>query len=306
MNKINPEKINFNDDNFVIGFSANPTSSKNEKKKQEEIEEGDLIINRAKEQAQDILLDAQKEAQDFLLNAQNQAQAIVEKAQQEADEVLEKAQKEASEIQENAQKEAQELLLSSQNELEQIKIQATKDGYEEGHKDGLDKIQEEMEEKVEAFSKFCAENTEIKNKVLKSTSRDIFEIITNISKKILYKELNAQILDEIIKKTISNLEKKEDVTIIVSEKYAKLLFELQNKSLDKEIEFKPENFRQYNNFNIVFNPKYSEDTIIIENLKERFDASLASQLDIIIRQMYEQTKNGQLDLEQYLDTNETE
>ena len=47
----------------------------------------------------------------------------------------------------------------------------------------------------------------------------------------LIKELDVQTIDKIIKNAINNLEKKENINIILSEKYAKLLFEFQKKSL---------------------------------------------------------------------------
>ena len=309
MNKIKSDNINFDNDNFIINIDINDALQEEpavEQREDEEIQRRNLILNRAKEEAQNIINEAQEKINNTISSSNKKAQEIIYEAKIEAQKIIEDAKKEALNIEENSKKEAQELLLNSEDELEKIRIQATKDGYEDGHKEGLEKIQEEMEEKVEAFSKFCFENTEIKNKVLKSASRDILEIITNISKKILYKELNASILDKIIKETVSKLEKKENVTIIVSEKYAKLLFELQKKSLGDDIEFKFEDFKQYDNFNLIYNPKYSDDTIIVENFKERFDASIKAQLDAIIRDIYEKTKNGQLDLEQYIeDKNET-
>ena len=60
---------------------------------------------------------------------------------------------------------------------------------------------------------------------------DIVGIITQISKKIIQKELNAEILEKIIKKTIFLLEKKENINVILSEKYARLFLEIQNKKL---------------------------------------------------------------------------
>ena len=89
--------------------------------------------------------------------------------------------------------------------------------------------------------------------------------------------------------------------IILSEKYARILFEHQKQSLNEEIEFNFEDFKQYNNFDIVFNPEFDDDTIIIENLKERFDASINSLLDVIIRNIYDNSQNGKIDLEQYED-----
>ena len=167
------------------------------------------------------------------------------------------------------------------------------------HKDGLEKIKEELEDKISDFNKFFASQYELRDKILKSANKDILDLILNISKKVLLSEVNAVILDKIIKNAITLLEKKENINIIVSEKYAKLLFEHQKKSLDDDIEFNFEEFNQYENFNIVFNPDFDDDTIIIENLKERYDASLGAQLDVIIRNIYDNSQNGKLDLEQY-------
>ena len=77
------------------------------------------------------------------------------------------------------------------------------------------------------------------------------------------------------------------------------MYEYQKKSLGQDIEFNFEDFKQYDNFNIVYNPSFDEDTIIVENLKERYDASVNSQLDVIIRNIYDNSQNGKLDLEQY-------
>ncbi|MBR3605200.1 MAG: hypothetical protein IKL52_04145, partial [Candidatus Gastranaerophilales bacterium] len=175
----------------------------------------------------------------------------------------------------------------------------------EGHKDGIEHAQEELEGKIADFDNFCSNQYEIRDKILKSANKDILDLIINISKKILLKELDAQTLDKIIKNAISLLEKKENINIILSEKYAKILYELQQKKLGEEVEFSPENFKQYENFNVVFNPDFSDDTIIVENLKERYDASINSQLDVIIRNIYDNTQNGKLDLEHYIE-DETE
>jgi len=127
----------------------------------------------------------------------------------------------------------------------------------------------------------------------------MLDLILNITKKILLKELDSKTIDKIIKNAITLLEKKENINIILSEKYAKLLFELQKESLSEEIEFNFEDFKQYENFDVVYNPSFDDDTIIVENLKERYDASINSQLDVIVRDIYNNTQNGKLDLENY-------
>ncbi len=292
MNKIKSDKINFNNDDFLVNLNINDFA------KNKPVAYTEPELTEEKGEAEQDKEELQR--QQIIINAQKQAQKIIQEAQLKADEVIKDAQNKAQEIEQASKKEASDLLLNSQNELEQIKIQATRDGYAEGHKDGVQKAQEELEEKIEDFSKFCSINLEIKEKILKSASKDILDIIENISGKILYKEINADVLDKIIQNTVSKLEKKEDITIIVSEKYAKMLFELQNKSLEGDIEFNFSDFKQYKGFNIIYNPSYSDDTIIVENLKERFDSSIKSQIDIIIRDIYEQTKNAQFELDDYI------
>ena len=81
-----------------------------------------------------------------------------------------------------------------------------------------------------------------------------------------------------------------------------MLFELQKKSLNQDIEFDFQDFKQYEGFEIIYNPKFDDDTIILENPKERFDASINAQMDVIIRDIFENTSNGQLEaLDEYIE-----
>lgn len=315
MSKLRLDKINFDDDDFLVEVAndvriekkkSTKTLQENlemQKELQQEVqkakkitEEADLIINRAKDEAQNIIETAQQEAKNIkehtLSQAEEKSAEIIENANLEASKIIEEAKA-------NCEVDIAQLVEKTKQDLEQERIKTIKEAYEEGHKDGLEKIQEELEDKIADFDKFFASQYELRDKILKSANKDILDLILNISKKVLLSEVNAVILDKIIKNAITLLEKKENINIIVSEKYAKLLFEHQKKSLDEDIEFKFEEFNQYENFNIVFNPDFDDDTIIIENLKERYDASLSAQLDVIVRNIYDNSQNGKLDLEQY-------
>ncbi len=315
MSKLKSDKINFDDDDFLVEVVNDNQLEKNksirtlqedfeaQKELQEKVlqakkitDEADLIVNRAKDEAQNLVDTARNEAQEIKEKA-------LSEAEQKRNEIIEEANAEASKIIEEAKASADtnlnDLITKTKEDLEQERIKTIKEAYEEGHKDGLEKIQEEFEDKISDFNKFFASQYELRDKILKSANKDILDLILNISKKVLLSEVNAVILDKIIKNAITLLEKKENINIIVSEKYAKLLFEHQKKSLDDDIEFNFEEFNQYENFNIVFNPDFDDDTIIIENLKERYDASLGAQLDVIIRNIYDNSQNGKLDLEQY-------
>ena len=304
MSKINQNKINYDSDEFVVRVNSSDFDDyKNFTPIEEEPIEEEPQTNEL-ELVQTQYEKEREEARKIIEEANIEKAKIVEDAKIEAQKIIDEANDKAQEIENNSKTQAQELLKNSQDELENIRIQATKDGYADGHNEGVEKAQEELVEKIEDFNKFCSSQKEIKEKILKSASKDIVDIIVNISKKILLKEVDGKTLEKIIKKTVELLEKKEDINIILSTKYAKLLFDLQNKNLDNDEEIKFENFKQYEGFNIIYSPDFKDDTIIVENLKERFDSSISSQADILIRDIYEKAATG-LDLEEY-NSNEAE
>ncbi len=304
MSKINQNKINYDSDEFVVRVNSSDFDDyKNYALIEEEPIEQELQTNEL-ELVQTQYEKEREEARKIIEEANIEKAKIVEDAKIEAQKIIDEANNKAQEIENNSKTQAQELLKNSQDELENIRIQATKDGYADGHNEGVEKAQEELVEKIEDFNKFCSSQKEVKEKILKSASKDIVDIIVNISKKILLKEVDGKTLEKIIKKTVELLEKKEDINIILSTKYAKLLFDLQNKNLDNDEEIKFENFKQYEGFNIIYSPDFKDDTIIVENLKERFDSSISSQADILIRDIYEKAATG-LNLEEY-NSNEAE
>jgi len=316
LSRLKLDKINFEESDFLVEIKEKKEEKKEKEKKQhdeekkqeklEEIEleiknkinEATLILNRAKDEAQALVDNAQKEAKDIIENAQKEANStkdeLIQNATNEANSIIQTAK-------ETSEKENEELIQTSKDKIEQERIEITKKGYEDGYQDGLAHIQEELSEKIKIFDEFAQNQYILRDKLIKSANKDILDLIINISRKILLKELDFNALDKIIKSTISLLEKKENINIILSEKYARILYEHQKGSLSEEIEFNFEDFKQYDNFDIVYNPSFDDDTIIIENLKERYDASINSQLDVIIRNIYDNSQNGKLDLEQYED-----
>ena len=316
MSKIKPDNISYNDDFVVIEAKNIDFSEEILNKKKEEInlkkEENEAskkaaeITDNALKKADEIIKNAEFEAKNILNKANEksnlQSDEIIKNAEIKAQEILSSASEDAKNLQENTEKEAQEILNSSKLEIEKARAEAANEGYKDGYQDAGQKIQEELEEKIENFETFCKSQFEIKDKIIKSASKDIMDIVINIANKVLHKEIDANSLDRIIKSTILLFEKKEKINIILSEKYAKMLFELQKKSLNQDIEFDFQDFKQYEGFEIIYNPKFDDDTIILENPKERFDASINAQMDVIIRDIFENTSNRQLEaLDEYIE-----
>ncbi len=268
---------------------------------QEEFSQAEADLHRteleiAKVQAQKILSEAEAESNKILNDAKIEAKNIVENATNEA---KENAKQKAQEIISNAQTEKEELINLSKEEIEKQRVETINNAYKEGYEDGHKKLLEELEEKIKFFDDFCASQYQIEQNILKAASNDVLGIIKAISRKILFKEINGEVLEKIIQNSISLLENKENVNIILSEKYAKILYEFQKKSLNNDIDFDFQNFKQYQNFNISYNSEYDDDTIIVENIKERLDASVSSQIEIIIREIEEKTQKDKLEIEEY-------
>lgn len=320
MSKLKLSEINFNEDEVLVEveveqkkealIQAQQKTDEAELYMQKKVQqahdeaqkiydEADLLLNRARDEAQGIVDKANKEAQDIkekinleLEQTQAKKEEIIEQANLEAQKILDEAQV-------SAKNNSEELISKSKEEIEAQRVETIKNAYDEGYKDGLEHIQKELEEKISDFDEFCSLKYIVRDKIIKSANKDILDLIINIAKKVLLAELDGNKIDKIIKNAISLFEKKENITIILSQKYAKLLYEFQKKSLNNEIEFNFEDFKQYENFDIATNPDFDDDTIIIENLKERYDASINSQLDVIIRNIYDNSQNGKIDLNDY-------
>ncbi|MBR2069259.1 MAG: hypothetical protein IJ877_05800 [Candidatus Gastranaerophilales bacterium] len=301
MSKLNSDKIKFSENGFLVNVSEAEFGDN-------QISKQDLMLNRAQDEAQQEIEKAKQIASEIIeqanIEAENKSQEIINSAQIEADKILKEAQETAENIMQEANANKNELMVNAQSEIEKSSQEGAKKGYEEGYQDASMRFFEENEEKIKAFDEFCSKQNIVRDKILKNASREILNIIENISRNVLLQELNAEMLEKIIKNTIVHFDKKENITIILSEKYAKLLYELQKKNLDIELNF--EDFKQYRNFNIIYNKELPDDTIIIENLQERFCASIEAQLNKIIREIHEKTKNGSLEIEEYDDTSSIE
>jgi len=323
LSKLNFDNINFEESDFLVEVvketkeleikkakqklsQENVEEQKNiaeiKKEAQRKLDEAELILNRAKNEAQELVETARAQAKEISDNSELEAQKrkdeIIDEAIKRADEIIETASAQS-------EQKANELIEKSKDEIEQERVATIKSAYDDGYNDGLERIQEELQEKIADFNNFCLSQYQLRDKIIKAANSDILGLILNISKKILLKELDGKTIENILKTTISMLEKKENVSIHLSEKYAKLLFEYQKHSMACDIEFNFDEFKQFENFDVIYNKEFDDDTIIVENLKERFDASVNSQLDVIIRNIYDNSQNGKLELEQYIE-DETE
>lgn len=156
-----------------------------------------------------------------------QRSVIIEKANQEAQEILMQAKMQAQQIVDNA-------VVEAQNQSDEIKENAKNEGYQTGYDngyiDGTNQITQELTDKIVNVDNFTQSVFEIKKRIIKSAHKDIIELLAIISDKVCHKKLeqDEKIFEEITKSAINLLKEKENINIIVNPKMAQKMWEISD------------------------------------------------------------------------------
>ncbi len=288
MSRITSDKISLAD-SIVVDFFSNDSQ-------QEQVEpEVDTVNTEEMTRLNLLQLEAQDKSQKIIDEASMQAQEILDKARLEADQMILKAQEdsqklknEANELLEKSKVEADSLLESTKNEVEQLKENASqagaKEGYQAGYDDGLKNIKEELVHKIFAMDEVIKNAFEMKKKIMSSSKREIVELVLMIARRLVLNSVDEISVARIVDKSISLLNDKENIELILSEKYAKLLNQVLNDDL---LEQKPDleiDIDKLRSIKLTFNSKFADDTLIVQTPKERLDLGFESQLDEISKE----------------------
>ncbi len=288
MSRIKSDKISLAD-SIVVDFFSVEEGQEQPQENSEIISEAEvtkinLILKEAEDKAQKILEDANNKAQEIIEAAALQANDIKNKAQLEANNITE----DANAILEKSKTEAESLLEQANSESVQIRENASqegaKEGYQSGYNDGLNKIRDELLHKICAMDEVVKNTFEMKNKILSSSSKEIVELVLLIARKLLINSVDENCVAKVVNNSLSLLNDKENIELILSEKYAKLLNQVLNDDL---LEQKPDleiDIDKLKSIKLVYNSKLHDDTLIIQTLKERLDLSFTSQLDKISKE----------------------
>ena len=288
MSRITSDKISLAD-SIVVDFFSNDSQ-------QEQVEpEVDTVNTEEMTRLNLLQLEAQDKSQKIIDEASMQAQEILDKARLEADQMILKAQEdsqklknEANELLEKSKVEADSLLESTKKEVEQLKENASqagaKEGYQAGYDDGLKNIKEELVHKIFAMDEVIKNAFEMKKKIMSSSKREIVELVLMIARRVVLNSVDEISVARIVDKSISLLNDKENIELILSEKYAKLLNQVLNDDL---LEQKPDleiDINKLRSIKLTFNSKFADDTLIVQTPKERLDLGFESQLDEISKE----------------------
>ena len=295
MSRITSDKISLGDSVVVDFFTDEDLACGDVKEEQESEPEVspqvlaklDLLEKEAQDKAQRIVEEANAKSSQILNDASFEAEKIINEAQVKADEL----EKNANELIEKAKSESEQIVLQANQQAHEISLEASqsgaKEGYETGYKDGLNKIKEELIQKIYGMDEIVRNTFEIKQKILKSSKDEIINLVLMIAKKIS--------LATLVSKSLSLLTDKENIELILSEKYAKLINEVLKGSLDGDLENDEIDIDKLKNIKLTYNSKFCDDTLIIQTPKERLDLSFESQLNQISNEFLKELNSSDND-----------
>lgn len=269
MSRIKSDKINFGS-SIVVNF---PVEKETVEQSNEETD-----FPRIPSLTQQALDEANNEARSIISAANLRAQEITKNAQ----DALEEANLEAQKILEQAKQKALEIEQSAQEEIEALKLSASqegaKEGYEAGYTDGKANIEQEMKQKIQDLDDAAQSAYELRQKILTASKREIVELVLLIAKKICINSIDADSIAKVVNNSIALLSDKDNIEIILSEKYANLFNEILNGENTQDIDID-----KLRNIKLTYNSKINDDTIIVQTPKERLDLGFSSQIDEIAR-----------------------
>lgn len=295
MSRIKSDKINLGTSVVVDFFSNQEPEEQLVSQEQEEerllLSERESKINlmerEAEAKVQKMLDEAAREAQNILESAnieaqglKNRAQELLDCAAKKGDEILDEAKIEAQKIKETAQQEALGIKETASQE-------GAKEGYEAGYTDGCEKIRQELLQKIIAMDEIAKNAFEMKNKIMSSSKREIVELVLMIAKKVCIDSVDKNALIHLVNESVKFLSDKENIELILSEKYARLLNEILNNTLNSDTAQTEIDIDKLRSIKLSYNSKMSDDTLIIQTPKERLDLGFETQLNQIAQKFKE-------------------
>ncbi len=283
MSRIKSDKINLGN-SIVVDFFSDETQEPQEFENNEEIlseqrSRINLMEQEAKDKIEKMLDDARSKAQQIIQDAEftsqqlkDEAQVCLDEAKNKAQEILNRANQEAQSINEAANQEAQTI-------RELASKDGAKEGFEAGYSDGMEKIHQELMQKIQGMDEIAQSAFDVKNKILNSSKHEIVELVLLIAKKICIDSIDKESVAKVVSSSIKLLSDKENIELILSEKYARLLNEILNGEDIENIDID-----KLRGIKLTYNSKFSDDTLIVQTPKERLDLGFKTQLDNISKE----------------------
>ena len=215
--------------------------------------------------------DEQMKAQE-IVNAKTVAGDIITQARGQAQELV-------AETQKKAQKHLDDAIAQANSQVESIREEARKSGFEQGYQEGMAKIKYDLIDQINNLDRFVLSEFDIKKRIIKSAHNDIINLVVTIADKVCRKklELDSEVLYNITKAAINELNDKESVNIIVNPIMAQRIYDI-SEGLKQDI-------LSLKSIKIIEDSNVSADGTIVESISSRVDSRVSSQIDEITQKL---------------------
>lgn len=213
------------------------------------------------------------------MEAQKAIEAVTAEAQKQAEDIIEKAKQKAEEIKQSAEDEAGQ----QAEEIENLKNQSIENGYAEGYQKGYDEgieaAKQEVNDKINAVDIITSASFKVKKEIIDSAEKEILELSTLIAEKIIRQQLEykPELMREIVKSAIDQLQDKEEIKIIVNPSLAGILYEFAEDLKEK--------IKGLKNIKITEDRTIPPDGVIVESNGSRIDGRMETQVAEITRKL---------------------
>ena len=214
----------------------------------------------------------------FLSSLSDEMQAGIQK-------ILDNARKEATQIIENAKTEAEKLKQTAYVEASE---KGYNEGFDRGEKDGLNKINSELTQKIQHFEEFIELVMKSKNNIYKEAQEELLEFVVTIAEKLTCDKLkeNKNLLLNLITEASSELKEKENLTITVHPSMARNLYSITDELKKRILSLK--------NIKILEDKMLAEDGLIIETEESRIDASFRTRVEEILKALKKEAQTTRI------------
>ncbi len=152
-----------------------------------------------------------------------------------------------------------------------------KQSYQQGFEDGYKKAILRLEEQIHQLSSVIKELLHQKTEIIKQTELELVELAFKIAQKIIEINLerDKELVLQILKKAISEVKDKSQITVYISPEDEPIILENKNKileSIEGQVKF-------------ISDPNIPKGGCIIQTSSGRIDALITTQLDEIKRRI---------------------
>lgn len=180
---------------------------------------------------------------------------------------------------ERAESEASEMIAKAKEEEQSIRDTAYAEGYANGKEDAVKAITEEFSSILSNSAGILAALEQEKREALDDEESSVLDFIFNLAEKIIGKELSLDkdSMLSMVKKAISELNYKQDVSLFLPAETAQHLNKIKQSLLDE--------FPDLSNLIIIPDHDLKDGDLIVESKKERLDCRLAAQMETLLQSL---------------------